>query len=276
MISKLKSLAILVSFSTLTACHTVEEGSRGVQLVWGQAEKTPLSPGLYYARLLAHSFKDINVRERKFEQKTSASTKDQQMVDTVVAVNYSAKADKAVEIYSSLGDNPKNWDSTIVSPQIQEVLKSVTAKYTALELVTKREEVKDLVTAELTKRITKSNFTVISVAITDFQFSPTYMLSIEAKQVAEQDALRAQNELERNALEVKKIEQQAEADKAATISKAEGEAESLRIRAEAESAYHKKVGAAATKASVRILEIKKWDGVAPKYVGQAGMLLPAE
>lgn len=266
----------LLTALMLTGCGTVDEGNRGVKLVWGAAEGDPLSPGLHGYNFFSTDIEEVDVRERKFEEATEASTKDQQVVNTTVALNYRANAENIVEIYSKIGGDPEKWEATILAPQIQEVLKSVTAQYTALELITKRPEVKQKITEELTKLITVSNFDVIRVSVTDFKFSDVYRKSIESKQVAEQQALQAQNELDRNALEVKKIEQQAGAEKSAAITRAEGDAESLRIRSEAAADWHRKIGASATEASLRYFEIQEWNGVAPTYVGGgASMLLPS-
>jgi len=272
--SKNKAL-FLLSAILLVGCGTVDEGHRGVKLVWGAAQGTTLEPGLHGYNPFSTDIEEVDVKEKKFEQATEASTKDQQVVETTVAVNYIPDPEKIVEIYSKIGRNSESWEPTILAPHIQEVLKSVTAQYTALELITKRPEVKMKITEELTARISVSNFTVTQVSVTDFKFSPVYRASIEAKQVAEQDAQRAQNELERNALDVQKVEQAASSAKAAAILKAEGEAESLRIRAEAAAAFHKKVSAAATSQSLRHLEIETWNGVTPLYVSEAGMLLPS-
>lgn len=261
---------------TLTACGTVDEGHRGVKLVWGAAQGSALSPGLHTYNPLSTDIDEVDIREKKFQEPTMAATKDQQMVNTTVAVNYSANPESVVEIYSTLGRTPEVWENTIVSPHIQEVLKSVTADYTALELITKRSEVKERITQELTERIHVSNFLVKQVSITDFQFSAAYMAAIEAKQVAEQKAQQAQNELEQNALEVQKITQKAEADKAAAIAQAQGKAESLRINAKAVADWHHEVSKATTNGSLRYAEIQKWNGITPQYVGDAGVLLPGK
>jgi regulator of protease activity HflC (stomatin/prohibitin superfamily) len=270
------SFTALIAGSLLIAsCDNVDEGFRGVELTFGAADPGALDPGIHIKAPVVTVIKQIDVRQRKFEQETTASTKDQQNVQTSIAVNYRADGIRAVEIYSEIGHQPEVWEATIFQPQIQEVLKSVTARYTALELITKRPEVKAEITQVLTERITVEPFIVEQVSITDFTFSEVYMGAIEAKQVAEQEAQRAQNKLDQNALDVQKLEQQAKAEKSATITRAEGDAEALRIQAEAEASYHRAISAAATSASLRHAEIERWDGHTPMYVGEAGIMLPA-
>ena len=146
------------------------------------------------------------------------------------------------------------------------------------ELIThfgKNAKVKGEITALLEERISGEHFEVLQVSITDFTFSAKYMAAIEAKQVAEQAAQQAQNELERNRLDVKKLEQQATAEAAATLTRVQAEAQAMHVRAEADAEYHRKVGKAATANSLRHIELQRWNGVAPLYVGEGSLMLPS-
>ena len=91
---------------------------------------------------------------------------------------------------------------------------------------------------------------VESVSITDFNFSPEFARAIEAKQVAEQDALRAARELERARIEA---QQQV----------ARAEAEALRLQREVISAE-----------LLQLRFIERWDGVMPRFVGGENSLMP--
>ena len=50
----------------------------------------------------------------------------------------------------------------------------------------------------------------------------------------------------------------------------------MNIRAEAEANYHQRVGKATTKGSLRHLEIEKWNGQTPKFIGggSTSVILP--
>lgn len=100
------------------------------------------------------------------------------------------------------------------------------------------------------------------------------MAAIEAKQVAEQAAQQAQNELERNKLDVQKVEQQATAEAAATLTPVQAETQATRMRADADADYHRKLSTTATPTSLRHLELERWNGTAPLYVGDASLMLP--
>lgn len=265
--------AVLFSLVALSSFATVPEGTRGVHKRFGEAQEQALDPGLHVLTPFVSSVSEVDVRQRLYEQTTTASTLDQQTVSSSVAVNYHAAPSSVVDIYSNIGPKAEVWDTKIVAPQIAEVLKMVTASYTALELVTKRAEVKGKITDELTARIELEGFNVDQVSITNFRFSSTYEAAIEAKVKADQERQQAETDLERNATEVKALEQRAEAEAASEIARANGDAEALRIRAAAQAEYHKTVSAAATPASLRQLELEKWDGKAPLYVGTGGSIM---
>lgn len=268
--------ALLLLLVTASSCSRVNEGYRGVELTFGAAATTPLEPGLHITFPFAQNIAEVDVRQRVFEQKTMASSADEQNVATTVAVNYRLKAESAVDIYASLGQDPVTWESTVFAPQIKEALKSVTARYKARELIAERAKVKAEITELLEDRIGGDHFEVLQVSITDFTFSTKYMAAIEAKQVAEQAAQQAQNELARNKLDVQKVEQQASADAIATLTRVRAEVEATEIRAQADADYHRKLSATATPASLRHMELERWDGTAPLYVGGgASIMLPS-
>lgn len=106
--------------------------------------------------------------------------------------------------------------------------------------------------------------------LTGFTFSAAYDKAIEAKQITEQAALQAANELEKNRLDVQKQIQQAEAEAAAAIVRANGEAKALKIRGEAWDQYLRTLGVDGVEQVLRSqqienrkLEIDRWNGRAP-------------
>jgi regulator of protease activity HflC (stomatin/prohibitin superfamily) len=103
--------------------------------------------------------------------------------------------------YQRIGNLGK-VSATLVEPAIQECVKSVTAKFTAEELVTKREVVKlqiqqsliAYINNTLKEKSVENAISIANLAITDFNFSPEFNRAIESKVQAEQQALQAKNE----------------------------------------------------------------------------------
>jgi len=224
---------------------SVSAGHKAVVLRGGKVVRV-LDEGYHGLTPAIESTVEIDVRTQVEGAAASAASKDLQTVSTKVAVNYNIRPDKVYEMYTTVG---KEYKTVIIDPAIQEAVKSATAKHTAEELITHRQEVKDEITATLHERLNLSGFlTLTQVSITDFDFSPSFNAAIESKVTAEQTALASKNKLE----QVKYEAQQA-------IEKAKAEAESIRIQAQA-------INAQGGADYVQLQAIAKWDGKLPSQM----------
>jgi regulator of protease activity HflC (stomatin/prohibitin superfamily) len=115
----------------------------------------------------------------------------------------------------------KNYKDTIIEPAIQEAVKAVTAKYTAENLIVKRDNVSQSINKTLKSKLNDYGISIKSVNIKNFDFSDRFTNAVESKQEAEQLALKSKQDLER-------IKTEAEQK----IETAKAEAESLRIQKE--------------------------------------------
>jgi len=172
-----------------------------------------------------------------------------------VALNYHLVPDKANVVYQAIGSSYKE---RIIDPAILEVVKAVTARYSAEELITKRPQVSEAMRLALTERLKEYNIAVDAFSIVAFSFSKVFAEAIEAKQTAEQLALKARRDLERIKIE---------ADQKITAAKAE--AESLRLQ---------RANISADLIELRRIEanlkaIEKWNGILPQVTGGGGVPL---
>jgi len=207
-----------------------------------------LKEGINYLTPYLQQVTIMDVRVQKAEFTASAASKDLQMVHTTIAVNILPDEAEVPWLYKSVGID---YAEKIVHPAVQEVLKASSALYTAEELVTKREQVKQVINDELAKILKKSNIILKETYLTDFQFSPEFEKAIESKQVAEQDALKAQMDLQRIKIEA---EQQ--------VAKARAEAEGLRMQKEAITSELLEL----RRIEMQKLAIEKWDGQMPQVM----------
>ena len=125
--------------------------------------------------------------------------------------------------------------------------------YTTDELVSKREEFEKSIEDRLSKELLAENFQLEQMT-SGLQYPQTLVNSIDAKNAAIQQALKAENE-------VKTIE--AEAKK--KVAAAQGEAEALKIKGDAEAEYNRKISVSLSVLIVQQDMIKKWDGKLPTY-----------
>jgi len=246
-----------------TSVVRVPSGYRGVLLTWGKVEDRILQEGLNFKIPFSQSVVLMNVQIQKTESVESTATKDLQEVSTTVAVNYRLDPLYVNEIYKELR---QDYVNRVIKPNIEESLKATTAMFRAEELITKRSVVKQTFDSILEERLSKFHIQVVAVSLTDFQFSESFSAAIEAKVTAEQQALVAKNELERIRYEAQQQIIQAEAEKNATIRRAEGEAVSKIIAANATARTIEIITSRLTDEYLEYLLVEKWDGRLPLVI----------
>jgi regulator of protease activity HflC (stomatin/prohibitin superfamily) len=160
----------------------VEAGERGVVLNLGAVQDVVLGEGLHFIIPVVQSVVLIDVKIQKAKTDAESSSSDLQDVDLSVALNYHIIPDKANLVYQTIG---VEFKERIIDPAIQEVMKAVSARYTAEELITKRPAVSRKMQDVLTQRLITSNISVDAFSIINFKFSETFTEAIEAKQTAE-------------------------------------------------------------------------------------------
>lgn len=230
----------------------VNAGERGIVLRWGDVNRV-VDEGIYWKTPIMESVTMIDIRIQKEQVDASAASKDLQTVSTKIALNYHLAQDKISELWKGIG---KDYKSRIIDPAIQEAVKSATAKYTAEELITKREVVKDTIKIALAERLVKDFILVDELSITNFDFSKSFNDAIEGKVKAEQDALTQKNRLEQVKYEAEQAVATAKGTAEARITNAKAEAEAIKIQAQAITSQ----GGADY---VQLQAIKQWNGVLP-------------
>jgi regulator of protease activity HflC (stomatin/prohibitin superfamily) len=248
----------------------VPAGYRGVLLTWGKPSDKILDVGLNFIIPFVQNIELMNVQLQKAESSEDTATKDLQQVTTTVAVNFRLNPNMVNQIYSDLRHD---YVSRVIKPNIEESLKAATALYTAEELISKRTEVKASLDNILAERLVIFNIEVVSVSLTDFQFSPSFKAAIEAKVTAEQQALEAKNKLEQIRYEAQQQIIQAEALKNATIAIALGDAQAVIIEADATAAAIEVITSQMTAEYAQYLWLTQWDGKLPAVVGSDSGLI---
>lgn len=225
MFKYLVGVAVLVGIVMVVVLNpftTIGTGERGVVLDFGAFNGQVLTPGLHWVTPIKQDVVSVNVQTQKEETQVAAASKDLQSVSTTVALNYHLDPSKVGNIYQKIG---LEYSSRIISPAMQEAVKAVTARFTAEELITRRQEVKEQIKALLLERLATEYIMVEEFAVVNFDFSESFNAAIEAKVTAEQQALAARNKLEQVKFEAQQKIETAKAD-----------AEMIKIQAAAVSA----------------------------------------
>jgi len=240
---------VFLAIVLLDSLYVVNAGERGVLLTFGSVNMEPSSEGLHLKIPFVQAVKLMDVKTQKYEADLSAASKDLQIVNTKIAINYHLVPENVPNLYKTVGIG---YRENVIYPLEQEANKAATAQFTAEELITKREQVREMMKINLQEKLVQRGIIIEEVSIVNFDFSVSFNEAIEKKVTAEQNALAAKNKLEQ-------IKYEAE-QKVVT---ATAEAEALRLQKEQVSSQLIQL----RQLEVQKLAIDKWNGVMPQITG---------
>lgn len=258
------ALAILSSMSVV-----VESGNVGVVTTLGAVQPNALPEGFHLKKPFLDQVHQIDIRLTASNAQATAASKDLQSVRTQVTMQYSLNGALAPLIFQRIG-TLKKVSASLVEPAIQECVKGVTAKFTAEELVTKRELVKQQIqdalgnffNSTLSEKGLDNAIIIANLAITDFDFSPEFNRAIEAKVKAEQMALQAKNE------KIMRVTQaEASAEERKLSASAEAFSTEIQSKARADAIQREALALKQSPEIIQLRSIEKWDGVLPRISG---------
>ncbi|MCB1173485.1 MAG: prohibitin family protein [Leptospiraceae bacterium] len=244
-------VAVLFFLLFLNPFVIINAGERGVVTNFGSVQDYVLDEGLHMRIPIVQQVHSMDVKINKIETKAAASTMDLQDTHSTIALNYHILPEKVNKIYQDIG---LSYKARIIDPSIQEVVKAVTAMFTAKELITRREEVSAKIKELLSKKISPYHIKVDNFSIVDFSFSKQFTQAIEDKQTAEQKALKAEQDLKRVEFEAKQKVELARAEaKALELQRAVTTNQVLELR----------------RIEANLKAIEKWNGILPRVTSGA-------
>ena len=277
MAGKFAPLLIIVILLLVAAAGvfvTVDAGTVGVVKRFGAVKDVALPEGLHFKMPFAEEVVPMTTRLTASEAKATAASRDLQIVTTDVTTTYAINGALAPLTFQRVG-TPEKIAATIVNPAVQESVKAVTAKFTAEQLVTQREVVKQqiqqaiesFINTTLDEKEVQGALNIANVAITDFKFSDEFNKAIESKVQAEQAALQAKNE---------KLRRVTQAEAAAEEVKLAAAAQAFTIEAEsiarAEAITREAEALSGRPEVLRLRTIERWDGVMPRITSGEGVM----
>lgn len=241
--------ALLMAVSFLAGMYTsVSAGYVGIPIKLGQIQDYTLPEG---AHLVAPwiSVTEVYLGQQNVAvTKSEAGSKDTQKVHSDLAVLYTIDPASA-SVLDLFHKNPTlSYPDMIVTPALQDTFKAIVAKYTAEELLTKRDAMSADVKEHLQVKLAPYHLVVQQVNFTNFGYSDTFNAAIEAKVAAAVAADQSLNNLRKT-----------QNDAQARIAQADGEAKAIAIQAAATQS-------AGGDAYIRLQAIGKWDGKLPQYM----------
>ena len=241
-------VGVLVPILLFNSFTIVDAGHTGVKVTLGKVGKGVLEEGFHFKVPFVQKIVQIDNRITKLEVVTEAFSKDLQTVASSLAINYRVDAAKSDSIYKNIG---RNYETVLMVPAVNEVLKAITAQYTAEESVTNRALISEGLISGLNEKLNGDGLYITDVNILNFDFSEAFINAIEEKQVAQQQLLKAETE------------------KQTAITNAEAEAETIRIKAQAEAEANNTISQSLSENVIENKKIEKWNGQLPQVTGDA-------
>jgi len=239
-------IILVISFFPFTS---VPAGTRGVKTLFGKVDSSPLGEGLHIVNPL------VNVHKVSLQTQTindtgndglAAASNDLQDVKMEVVSNYHLPESSVIAVYQQY-QGLDNFQRNKLEPAVRESVKSISAQYTAEELVTKRSEVSSKIEERIDQSFKDLGVVQESFKIVNLTFSPEFTKAIEAKVTAVQNAEAAKNKL---------AQVQYEAQQ--RVAEADGEAKAIAIQAQA-------IQTQGGQSYINLKAIEKWDGKLPVY-----------
>jgi regulator of protease activity HflC (stomatin/prohibitin superfamily) len=234
---------VVIAFNCL---GTVPAGHRGVVTRLDRVTGEIKGEGFYVKLPFVDKVSLMDCRIRKEEVMTECSSKDLQTINATIALNFRLEADRVADVYQNIG---MAYLQTVVSPAMQEGVKAAIAQYTAEELVTKREAVRERMRELLSQRLEPHGILTETLNIMNLSFGLAFNQAIEAKVTAEQNALAAKNILAQREYEAQQL-----------VATAKGKAEAMRIEAES---------LAQNPNILQLRALERWDGHLPRVTSGA-------
>lgn len=234
--------------------YIVQAGNRALILTLGNPSMDAKGEGLNFKIPFVQKAIIMEVKTQKYEVESTAASKDLQDTKTKIAINYHLLPSSVPTIYTEIG---LDYSNKIIAPMEQESLKAVTAQFTAEELITNREMVREGIRDLLRTKLEPRGIIVEEISIINFEFSESFTKAIEEKVTAEQNALREKNKLSQIQYEAQQ-----------RVAQSEGEARAIQIQIEA-------IRAQGGAEYIQLQWIARWNGIMPQViVGDGGSVIP--
>jgi regulator of protease activity HflC (stomatin/prohibitin superfamily) len=208
----LRLAAIVVGIIVLLSSTTsIPTGNVGVLTLFGRVTGETLSEGIHLVNPLK-AVQKLSVQTQSVKESANVPSNEGLILALDTSLLFHLDRNKAAFVFQTVGEN---YAEKIVEPTLRAAIRASTSAHTANALYTNaRELVQQQIQEELTTQLAPRGVIVENVLLRDVQLPAMLKSSIEAKQQAEQDALRMSFILqkEKQEAERKRIEAQGIAD----------------------------------------------------------------
>jgi regulator of protease activity HflC (stomatin/prohibitin superfamily) len=241
----------------------------------GGVDKTPLGPGLHLKNPLTTGIEEYPVFMQTLvltksplegsvnNDEINVNSKEGQPISLDVSMSFELDQDKAPALYTTFRRDIQSIQHGYVKQSIRQALQEVVGNEEIAAVIgPKKAEAVNQTTVLLSQRLAPYGIIVKQFTINELRAPPAVIEAINQKNVMQQQALTAQNELQKNTF-------QAQGDSI----KAMGHAKAILAEAEAQAKANELLSRSVTANLVQYEMAKKWDGKMPQVAGGAMPLL---
>ncbi len=245
---------ITVLFNSFTI---VNEGFIGVKYTFGKITQDNLAPGLNMCIPFVEEIRQVDTREQVYSVTEDAYTSDTQSVEELrLKLNYYYDTSKLSDIIRTVGID--NVETKLLVQNVAKIAKNEIGKIKAEDLVQSRADVQQKIQDALSATLEPNGIIVAAFAIENLSFDAQFEESIQAKVIAEQDALKMENKTKEKEEEAKQ-----------RVIAAQAEADSTKLAADAQAYAIKAVQEQLSNSPnyIDYLKINNWNGELPQIIG---------
>jgi regulator of protease activity HflC (stomatin/prohibitin superfamily) len=205
-----------------------------------------LQPGLRWVIPFAENVKTYSISRQTYTMSVAsaegqlqgddsirARTRDGQEVNVDASIIYSIDPNKIIQMHIEWQDR---YQDAVVRPLARGVIRDMASQYGIEEIVSsKRAEMVQKITDELSTKLGENNLILVDFILRDIHFTEQYAAAVEAKQIAEQNALQAEYVVQQKKQEAEQARQTAQGQADAAVIVAQGEAQAIQIKAQAQA-----------------------------------------
>lgn len=213
--------------------HTIDTGEIAVVKHLGEARDTRTA-GTYFDFWMTESYQRYDIKVQNLNITTQAYSKDAQTMDINMTVQYQIKADKVLEVAKQYGTLDV-LENRIGSVSVERT-KAALSKYSAMEVIETRSQISPEVEVVIKDAINENYYVdIVTVVLTNIDFSDAFEKTVEDKMIAEQEKLKAEYEKEKAIIQAEQELEVAKLEAQARLAKAQGDADAQKVIADAEA-----------------------------------------
>jgi regulator of protease activity HflC (stomatin/prohibitin superfamily) len=185
-------------------------------------------------------------------------TREGQHITQDISVTYNTSEDLAAQVFKAFrGADISDIESTFIRRTIITVSQNTAGQMSLSEVISsKRNELQDAIQKNLSAELVKMGFILDKVNLGASHLPASLEKQMQEKMAAQQQAQQAEYELQKNQMLAK-----------AEVAKAEGEAQSILVRAKAQAEANRLLQATLSAGLIQSKAIDKWNGILPQVSG---------